>query len=103
MSGIKGVDKKKCHVESDQKRERVFLRKMFVWINDDRDSMTQWENLQKRYGLGLDRCFLCCRFLQSFYCAYFGNKTWLISMTHHSTFLVSCMHAWIIQNIKWDA
>ena len=44
MSGIKGVDKKKCHVENDKKK---FLRKMLVGIKDDRDSMTRQENLQK--------------------------------------------------------
>ena len=32
-------------VENDQKK--VFLRKMLVWIKDDRDSMTWQENLQK--------------------------------------------------------
>ena len=34
------------HVENDQKE--VFLRKMLVWIKDDRDSMTRQEN----FGLG---------------------------------------------------
>ena len=48
MSRIKGVGKKKkCHVENDEKK-RV-LRKMFVWIKDDRDSVTRpkTENLKK--------------------------------------------------------
>ena len=41
--------------------------------------MTRQENLQKRSRFGLDRCFPFCHFLSlSFYCAYFGNKAWLI-------------------------
>ena len=31
------------------KKKEKFLRKMLVWIKDDRDSMTRWENLQKRH------------------------------------------------------
>ena len=42
--------KKIYHVENDQKK--VFLRKMLVWIKDDRDSMTRQENLQKKIGIG---------------------------------------------------
>ena len=57
------------------KWKKGFLRKMLVGIKDDRDSVTRWENLQKRYGLRLDSCFLFCYFLK-FHCAYFRNKAW---------------------------
>ena len=49
MSGIKGVDKK-CHVENDKKKKEIFfLQKMFVWIKEDRDSLTRpkSENVEK--------------------------------------------------------
>ena len=36
MSKIKAADRKKCHVE-----KKRFLRKMLVWIKDDRDSVTR--------------------------------------------------------------
>ena len=37
MSGIK-----KCW------KRKSFYEKMLVWIKDDRDSVTRWENLQKK-------------------------------------------------------
>ena len=71
MSGIKGVDKKNAMLKMIKKK---FLRKMFVGIKDDRDSMTRQENLQKRCKLGLDRCLPFCRLSSKFHCGYFGNK-----------------------------
>ena len=32
----------------------------------------------KKMWLGLDRCFLFCRFFSKFHLAYFDNKAWLI-------------------------
>ena len=48
---------------------------MLVGIKDDRDSMTRQENLQKK-DMDSDQIgvFFAVVFLQSFYCAYFGNK-----------------------------
>ena len=51
---------------------------MLVGIKDDRDSMTRQENLQKS-RFGLDRSFPLRRLSSKFHCAYFGNKSWLIS------------------------
>ena len=50
MSGIKGVDKK-CHVENDKKKGFLLLWKMFVWIKEDRDSVTRpkSENVEKKW------------------------------------------------------
>ena len=48
MSGIKGVDKKNVMLKMIKKR--VFLLwKMFVWIKEDRDSVTRpkSENIEK--------------------------------------------------------
>ena len=45
--------KKKCHVENDKKKESFFLRKMFVWIKEDRDSVT-WpksENVENNWKI----------------------------------------------------
>ena len=40
MFGIKGVDKKICHVENDKKKG-FFAKKNVCWIKDDRDSVTR--------------------------------------------------------------
>ena len=61
LSGIKMCCKKK-YIYYVENEKRVFFTKMLVGIKDDRDSVTRWENLQKRYGLRLDRCFLFCYF-----------------------------------------
>ena len=65
MSGIKKVLSKNDDVEN-KKRDPFLLRKKFVWIKDDWDSETRLENLQKKSGFGLDRCFPFCRFSSKF-------------------------------------
>ena len=52
MSGIKSVDKK-CHVENDKKKRFLLLWKMFVWIKEDRDSVTRpkSENVEKNWKI----------------------------------------------------
>ena len=51
--------KKKWHVENkkvslknydveNKKKGCFLLQKMFVWIKDDQESVTRWENLQKK-------------------------------------------------------
>ena len=62
MSGIKSVEKK-CHVENDKKKIVFFLRKMFVWIKEDRDSVTQpksknvEKNWKRKNWIRLEVCF----------------------------------------------
>ena len=50
MSGIKGVDKKNAMLKMIKKK-KFFLRKMFVWINENRDSVTRpkSENVEKNW------------------------------------------------------
>ena len=48
MSGIKAADKKYTMLKIIKKKKKFFLRKMLVWIKDDRDNVTRWENLQKK-------------------------------------------------------
>ena len=51
LSWIKGIDDKIYHVENDQKKRKKFT-KMFVWIKEDRNSVTRpksenWKNEKK--------------------------------------------------------
>ena len=42
MSGIKSCFKKKYSAKkNDDKKKKFFCEKMFVWIKDDRDSVTR--------------------------------------------------------------
>ena len=77
LSRIKRCCQKKIYIVLKTIKKK-FLWKMLVWIKDDRDNVTRWENLQKRWGLRLDRCFLFCRFSSKFHRVYFDNKAWLI-------------------------
>ena len=96
-------------------KKKVFTKKMLVWIKDDRDSVTQWENLQKRCGLRLDRCFLCCRFSSKFHRAYFDNEARLIghfwawhvisyfsyhACMHHTRHQVRCLMPNLFPKVK---
>ena len=61
LSRIKKVLLKNAVFENDQKKEDFFFQKMFIWIKDDRDSVTRWKICKKKKRFGLDRCFPFCR------------------------------------------
>ena len=90
-----------------KKKKKLFSSiKMSVWIMDNRDSVTRpksknWKKMKNRIRLEL--CFFFSLY-SSFYCAYSGNKAWLIGhfwAWHIIPYFL--YHACIIQNIKWDA
>ena len=80
-------------------KKEIFLQKMFVWIKDDRDSVTRKKNLQKRkLDLRLEMVFLLSLFLKVYW--YALSNGWSYIFEHNMSFhnFVSC----IMQDIKWN-